>query len=241
MKGNFRRVTVALALVCLADAARAEIAPQALSGETLFVSRPQKKPGVEVRHPSSPAGRVGTPAAMDDVINEVSRRYSMDPGLIATVISVESGFNANAVSPKGARGLMQLMPATARQYGVRNPHDARENIEGGVAYLRDLVQRYKGDLRLALAAYNAGPEAVSKASGIPNYRETRDYIEKIEARYGRVLGPSNGAGFWGATGSGSTVRSIRTTRDTRGNLVATNMGGRRVRVMKRAAPPRPDK
>lgn len=241
MKGIFRCVTVALALAlsCLSDAARAEIAPQALPGETLFVSRPPMKPGVEVRRPSSPAGRVGTTAAMDDVINEVSRRYSMDPGLIATVISVESGFNANAVSPKGARGLMQLMPATARQYGVRNPHDARENIEGGVAYLKDLARRYNGDLRLALAAYNAGPEAVSRASGIPNYRETRDYIEKIEARYGRVPGPGNGARSWGETVPGGTVRSIRTTRDTEGNLVATNMGGRQVRVMKRPRAARP--
>ena len=235
MNGSAGRgvVTFTIALAFVTGAARAEIAPQALPGENIFVSRPQRKPGIEETRPLLPAGRVVTPAAMDDVINEVSRRYSMDPGLIATVISVESGFNGDAVSPKGARGLMQLMPATARQYGVKNPHDARENIEGGVAYLRDLTQRYKGDMRLALAAYNAGPEAVSKAAGIPNYRETRDYIQKIEARYGHDLAQGNGAGSWGETVPGSTVRSIRTMRDTEGNLVATNMGGRRVRVMKR--------
>lgn len=235
MNGSAGRgvATIAIALACMSGAARAEITPQALPGEAFYVSRPQRKPGVAETRALLPAGRIVTPAAMDDVINEVSRRYSMDPGLIATVISVESGFNGNAVSPKGARGLMQLMPATARQYGVKNPHDARENIEGGVAYLKDLTQRYKGDLRLALAAYNAGPEAVSKASGIPNYRETRDYIQKIEARYGRDLAHGNGARSWGETVPGSPARSIRTTRDSEGNLVATNMGGRQVRVMKR--------
>jgi len=225
---------MATMLVCLADVARAEIASQSVSGETLFVSRPQKKPGLEGTRPMSPNGRVMTPASLDEVINDVSRRYAMDPGLIASVISVESGFNTAAVSPKGARGLMQLMPATAKQYGVNNPHDTRENIEGGVAYLSDLTQKYRGDLRLALAAYNAGPEAVSKASGIPNYRETRDYIQKIQTRYGRDLGPGDGT-----SSPGHTARSIRTTRDADGNLVATNVGGRRVRVMKRPPAPRP--
>src|SRR4030095_15098383 len=145
-------VSMALAVVCVGDVARAEIAQQAVSGETVFVSRTQTKPGLEEMAYTASKGRVVTPAALDEVINEVSRRYSMDPGLIASVISVESGFDASAVSPKGARGLMQLMPATARQYGVTNVHDTRENIEGGVAYLKDLTEKYKGDLRLALAA-----------------------------------------------------------------------------------------
>jgi len=112
-------------------------------------------------------------------------------------------------------------------------HDTRENIEGGVAYLRDLTQKYNGDLRLALAAYNAGPEAVSKASGIPNYRETRDYIQKIEARYGRSLGGAD-SGY-----VGGPPRSIRATRDADGNIVATNVGGRRVRMLKRPRSARP--
>ena len=105
------------------------------------------------------------------------------------VIRVESGGNAGAVSPKGARGLMQLMPATAAVLGVRNAFDPRENVEGGVRHLRYLMERYPGNLPFVLAAYNAGEGAVSQHSGIPPYPETQQYVRKVLGFLGRAAAP----------------------------------------------------
>jgi soluble lytic murein transglycosylase-like protein len=116
----------------------------------------------------------------DDIIVEHSRLNNVRPSLVRAVVQVESGFNPRAYSPKGAMGLMQLMPATAREFGVRNPFNPEENVRGGVAYLRHLLDRYDGNEQLALAAYNAGPGAVDKhGQSIPPYRETRDYVTKV--------------------------------------------------------------
>jgi len=116
----------------------------------------------------------------DDIIVEHSRLHDIRPSLVRAVVQVESGFNPRAYSPKGAMGLMQLMPATAREFGVRNPFNPEENIRGGVAYLRQLLDRYDNNEQLALAAYNAGPGAVDKhGQSIPPYRETRDYVTKV--------------------------------------------------------------
>ena len=118
----------------------------------------------------------------DDIIVENSRRHDVRPSLVRAVVQVESGFNPRAYSSKGAMGLMQLMPATAREFGVRNPFNPEENIRGGVAYLRQLLDRYDNNEQLALAAYNAGPGAVDKhGQSIPPYRETRDYVTKVNA------------------------------------------------------------
>jgi len=118
--------------------------------------------------------------AYDDIIVEHSRLHDIRPSLVRAVVQVESGFNPRAYSPKGAMGLMQLMPATAREFGVRNPFNPEENIRGGVAYLRQLLDRYDNNEQLALAAYNAGPGAVDKhGQSIPPYRETRDYVTKV--------------------------------------------------------------
>lgn len=114
---------------------------------------------------------------------ELARKHGLDPALVLAVISVESAFQPAAVSPKGAQGLMQLMPATARELGVTDALDPAQNVDGGVRYLRALVEQYKGDLRLALAAYNAGAGAVKRHGGVPPYRETRDYVEKVLKRY----------------------------------------------------------
>jgi hypothetical protein len=112
-------------------------------------------------------------------IREAAERYGVEEALIKAVIRVESGFNSRAVSPKGARGLMQLMPGTASMLGVRDSFDPRQNIDGGVRHLRGLMDRFGSDLKLALAAYNAGEQAVVNHRGIPPYRETRDYVTRI--------------------------------------------------------------
>jgi hypothetical protein len=120
-----------------------------------------------------------TQARYQDEIKEIAGRHGLSPSLVESVIRVESAFNASAVSRKGAQGLMQLMPQTASSLGVRNAFDPRQNIEGGVRHLRYLVDRYPGNLPLALAAYNAGAGAVDTYRGIPPYPETQDYVRKI--------------------------------------------------------------
>jgi soluble lytic murein transglycosylase-like protein len=117
------------------------------------------------------------------LIERIGRKYGVPPSLIHQIILVESGYNSLAVSPKGAMGLMQLMPATAKQYGVKDPFDPAQNIEGGVRYLKDLIKLYKGNTDLILAAYNAGQEAVEEYGGIPPYQETIKYIEKIKRSF----------------------------------------------------------
>jgi soluble lytic murein transglycosylase-like protein len=128
----------------------------------------------------TPAGFPARPAAnLNDVVNEASDRYRLDPDLVNSVIKAESGFNVRAVSPKGAQGLMQLMPGTAAQLGVPNAFDAQQNVEGGTRYLRELLERYNFDLVKALAAYNAGPQRVEQFGGVPPYYETRAYVARI--------------------------------------------------------------
>jgi hypothetical protein len=120
-----------------------------------------------------------SPVNLTDVVNEASGRYRLDPDLVSSVIKAESGFNSHAVSPKGARGLMQLMPGTASQLGVGNVFDPVANVEGGTKYLRELMERYDFDMVKALAAYNAGPQRVEQFGGVPPYYETRVYVARI--------------------------------------------------------------
>jgi len=124
-------------------------------------------------------------ADLNEVIREVSRRSQLDADFIASVIRAESGGRANAVSRKGARGLMQLMPGTADQLGVKNSFDAAENVDGGVRYLMQLLQQFHYDVAQALAAYNAGPQRVTQYKGVPPYRETRAYVARIIRDYNR--------------------------------------------------------
>ena len=116
---------------------------------------------------------------LNEVVNAASGRYRLDPDLVSSVIKAESGFNVRAVSPKGAQGLMQLMPDTASKLGVPNAFDPQANVEGGTRYLRELLERYNFDLVKALAAYNAGPLRVEQYGGVPPYHETRAYVARI--------------------------------------------------------------
>jgi hypothetical protein len=121
------------------------------------------------------------PRPYDDLIIEAARIHGLDPRLIRSIVEVESAFNPRAVSPDGAKGLMQLRPILARELGVRNPFDPRQNIMGGARYLRQLLNMHDGDIRLALASYNAGPGNVIRYAGVPPFRETQRYVERILA------------------------------------------------------------
>lgn len=120
---------------------------------------------------------------LDPFIERYAKQYQLSPALVSAVIAIESRYNPAAVSPKGARGAMQLMPATASRFGVRNPHDPAQNIEAGVRYLKVLLERYNGNIPLALAAYNAGEGAVRRhGASIPPYRETMLYVPAVMAQ-----------------------------------------------------------
>jgi soluble lytic murein transglycosylase-like protein len=130
----------------------------------------------------------------DEYIKQAAARNGIDPNLIIAVMRQESGFNARALSYKGATGLMQLMPGTARRFGVTNIYDAQQNIEGGARYLRFLLDQFNGDIHLVLAGYNAGENAVVNSGyRVPRYRETQAYVKSISARYDRVKGKAGRA------------------------------------------------
>jgi len=133
-------------------------------------------------------GGSATSTAFDELISSASGRYNVDPDLIRAVIKTESDFNTNARSNKGAMGLMQLMPDTARLHNVNDAYNPNENVEGGVRHLRMLLERYQGNLELSLAAYNAGAGAVEKHGGIPPYIETREYVRKVLRFYDAFRG-----------------------------------------------------
>ncbi len=130
-----------------------------------------------------PDARVWSRPALEAIVHEAARQEDLDPRLVASLVTVESGWNPTAVSHKGALGLMQLMPATAARLDVDDAFDPHDNVRGGVAELARLIDRYAGNLNLALAAYNAGEGAVSRYRGVPPYPETRDYVERILSLY----------------------------------------------------------
>jgi soluble lytic murein transglycosylase-like protein len=147
--------------------------------------------------PVSPAIAEGTapasaarPTGIAEAVDQIAASHSLPPQLVHSVIKVESNYNARAVSPKGAQGLMQLMPATARRFGVANVFDPIDNIEGGTRYLKYLLDLYNGDYRLALAAYNAGEGAVEKYGSVPPYPETQNYLVLVGRQLQKSLAAS---------------------------------------------------
>jgi hypothetical protein len=169
------------------------------SGTVHYTNTPSDPRYRPMAGPREPRGRSSLPApvllrgrppvAYAELIRTTSERHRVDSRLVEAVVVVESGGNARAVSPKGAQGLMQLMPRRAVLLGVKNPFDPEQNMDGGVRHLRDLLQRFGGDVTLALAAYNAGEEAVRNHRGVPPYAETQEYVRRINALYLGLDGP----------------------------------------------------
>jgi soluble lytic murein transglycosylase-like protein len=155
-----------------------------------------------------------TQREIDNAIDQAATRHNVDPNLVRALVKVESNFNPNAVSRKGAMGLMQLMPQTARQLNVTNPFNPQENIDAGVRHLKQLLESYGGDVRLSLAAYNAGSGAVARSHGVPRFAETQNYVRRITNLYGGNLGSS----YF----SGTSREPVRVERDARGVLYISN-------------------
>ncbi len=200
----FKLTTVSAALVLgalgllLVPSSQAQIASSiALDGRRLFINAeppvtlglstakrkniylPREAPFAGRTHPAVTVDRDG----VEKLVREAADRHRVDPALIRAVIQTESNWNPIALSNKGAGGLMQLIPTTARRFGVNDVFNPQQNIDGGVHYLKTLLDRYNGNLDMALAAYNAGEGAVDRARGIPSFRETRNYVQKVQSAY----------------------------------------------------------
>ena len=145
--------------------------------------RAARSAAAEVNQTNFAPGKAFSQQDIDAAIDEAASRHNVDPNLVRAVIKVESNFNPNAVSRKGAMGLMQLMPQTARQLRVENPFDPQQNVDAGVRHLKQLMESYGGDVKLTLAAYNAGQGAVARSAGVPHFAETRNYVKRITQLY----------------------------------------------------------
>ncbi len=180
-------------IAVLSNGQTLKISARRVEGETLILSL---RGGGEISTPSTLVRGFVPDEVLDEVAGEggdlralateAARRHGLDPELVLAVVSVESSFRPQAVSPKGAQGLMQLMPATAASLGIRDPLDASANLDGGARHLGWLLALYDGDVKRALAAYNAGTGAVGRHQGVPPYRETRDYVKRVLERYARA-------------------------------------------------------
>lgn len=199
-----------------APTAQAQIATSVdETGKRVFVNA---EPAPSARRANTPtragAGRADTDA-LRRITQETAERHQIDPALVVAMIEAESNWNPRAVSSKGALGLMQLIPATAQRFNVGDVFDPAQNVEGGVKYLRWLLERYNGDLEKTLAAYNAGEGVVDRANGVPNYAETRAYVKKVTDAY-----------FQSDSGRRplqlNVPRPIYRTTDARGRVVFVN-------------------
>ena len=223
-----------LALVAAAEAGTFRFEDDA--GNVHFTNVPSDPRYRQVR--DLPAGRGSVPFTARtggpvvglyvELIRTAAERHRVDRRLVEAVVTVESGGNPRAVSRKGAQGLMQLMPQRSAELGVRNPFDPGQNVDGGVRHLRELLQRFRGDVTLALAAYNAGEEAVRAYGGLPPYPETQDYVRRVRALYDGVEGPG------AAWTVGQAPQQIYRQVTSDGTIVYTNVPPRPAPTLKRA-------
>jgi len=179
-----RIILVSLIMSCFASAVNADIYKLVdENGVTHFTNTPRGD-GYEkvISERTEQSG-----ADFDPIIRQKSIKYDIEPSIIRALISAESNWDVHAVSEKGAIGLMQLMPDTARDMEIKNPFDPEQNIEGGTRYLRILLDRFKGNMELAVAAYNAGPRAVEKSGGIPSFSETRKFVRNVISSYRKKI------------------------------------------------------
>ena len=223
--------TILAALALFSVSASAQIARVTDdSGRNLFVN--DNPPALLKHPPAKPRATIYLPAessftgrsrpylnldrdGADKIVREAAERHRMDPALVRAVIETESGWNPGAVSRRGAAGLMQLVPGTAQRFGANDVFNPQQNVDAGVRYLKTLLERYNGNLDLALAAYNAGEGAVDKAHGVPWIRETRTYVQKVQDAYFR---PGSGRLSTGWNAS----RPIRQETDASGRIIFTN-------------------
>lgn len=210
----FRPTVMGGLLLLAAAAATGEAASYRLTdaeGVTHFTNAPTDPRYRTMGMSGTGAGWLRLPPAVQarftEDIKEIAGRYGVSASLVESVIRAESAFNPSAISRKGAQGLMQLMPQTASSLGVRNAFDPKQNIEGGVRHLRYLIDRYPGNLTLAVAAYNAGEGAVDRYRGVPPFPETQDYVRKVLQFHG-------GGGF---------SQAIYRSRDSKGTVTYTNV------------------
>jgi soluble lytic murein transglycosylase-like protein len=203
-----------------AEVVAGEVSSYINSRPKLGASKAPVKGEIAAKNPNysqAAENRLVSSAQIDRYIKEAAARHHVDPNLVRALVKVESNFNPRAVSRKGAMGLMQLMPATAHMYDVRNPFDAAQNVDAGVRHLKGLLDNFGGNVPLSLAAYNAGQGAVERSAGIPPYTETRNYVKRITHLMGDDAGPHAGA---------SDVifeNPIRASRDDRGRLTMSNI------------------
>jgi soluble lytic murein transglycosylase-like protein len=196
---------VGSATLAAADNSAGVVIFTAPDGTRRILTVPAAQSSEEAKVPQAPEVRR---SSLWNTVQETANRHGLDPKLVDLVIRMESGYHPYVVSNKGAQGVMQLMPDTANLYGVRNAFDPVENISGGVRYLKDLLTRYGFDIKLALAAYNAGPGAVDRHGGVPPYKETRNYVSAILSAYQGVVLPVTLTGGFGRKALPSPARPV---------------------------------
>ncbi len=192
MKNSVLFVAVAVMLLTLANESHGQTLYSYIdeNGVQVFTNIPPVNRGEKLKvrgsvpSPAPPSSSNMKSQSIDAIIEKYASHYSLDPSLIRSIIATESAFNPTAVSPKGARGLMQLMPATAEKLGVRNSFDPEQNIHGGVKHFRSLLDNFNNNLVLSLAAYNAGENLVQRLGRVPAIKETRDYVQSVTKKYG---------------------------------------------------------
>jgi len=195
------------------NAAAMQAARSAAAEVSQYIGRESKQSANARIAAANFGGTLTTSGDIDSAIEQAAARHNVDPNLVRAVVKVESNFNPNAVSRKGAMGLMQLMPSTARQLNVKNPFDPEQNVDAGVRHLKQLLESYGGDIKLTLAAYNAGAGAVARSSGVPHYAETQNYVRRITNLY---------YGGSALDSTGASHDPVTVQRDARGVLHISN-------------------